>query len=46
MICILGEILEFFDDDGKIFVFGFGDVLIRDRVVFFFRVEVGLFFLK
>ncbi|KAK3105259.1 hypothetical protein FSP39_021021 [Pinctada imbricata] len=37
VICILGETLEPFDDDGIILAFGFGDASTRDRAVFPFR---------
>ncbi|XP_069118410.1 uncharacterized protein [Argopecten irradians] len=39
VICILGETLEPFDDDGIIPAFGFGDVSTRGHGVFAFRTE-------
>ncbi|XP_033724744.1 E3 ubiquitin-protein ligase RGLG4-like isoform X2 [Pecten maximus] len=39
VICILGETLEPFDDDGIIPAFGFGDVSTRGHGVFPFRTE-------
>lgn len=42
VICILGETLEPFDDDGIIPAFGFGDASTKDRSVFSFRSQVKI----
>lgn len=42
VICILGETLEPFDEDGVIPAFGFGDASTKDRSVFSFRSEVRI----
>jgi hypothetical protein len=42
-MCILGETLEPFDEDGIIPVFGFGDKKCRDKYVFELKPGVSIF---
>ena len=42
VICILGETLEPFDDDGKIPVYGFGDSVTKDKDVFPIKPEASI----
>ena len=42
VICILGETLEPFDDDGIIPAYGFGDIVTKDRSIFPLKPDVSI----